>query len=233
LNLADKVVLFRRAQDGAPLPSTGRWPSRRPPLDGEGRGGRGGEGRGGEEEVRPPVLQLPRLRTPDGAAAQKAVRPRSRARAGNEKSRLGGYPGRSSNRLLTKETVRETLGGSLLLGIHARIERGRRKQRGDATEDGRAHARAIGPMPLARAPRTARRRRAPRSTTELSTEHGQARLRLRFHRDVLKGEDHGTVAASLSGCGLQWFRLLRVDAPDRTGIQLMARDSGSRKNLIQ
>ena len=128
--------------------------------------------------------------------------------------------------------MRGTLGGSLLRGIHARharIERGRRKQRGDAAEDGRAHARARGPMPLARAPRTARRRRAPRSTTEL----GQARLRLRFHRDVLKGEDHGTVAASLSGCGLQWFRLLRVDAPDRGGIQLVARDSGSRNNLIQ
>lgn len=194
--------------------------------------------RGGEGEVRPPVLQLPPLRTPDGAAAQKAVRPRARARArsGNEKNRLGSYPGRSSNRLLTKETVRGTLGGPLLRGIHARharIERGRRKQRGDAAEDGRAHARAIGPMPLARAPRTARRRRAPRSTKELSTEHGQTRLRLRFHREVLKREDHGTVAASLSGCGLQWFRLLRVDAQDRTGIQLVARDSDSRKNVIQ
>jgi hypothetical protein len=38
------------------------------------------------------------------------------------------------------------------------------------------------------------------------TEHGQARLRLRFRRDVQEGEDHGTCAvpcreAASNGCG--------------------------------
>ena len=132
------------------------------------------------------------------------------------KTASGVTPGGLRIRLLMKETVRGPLGESLLLGIHARIEREttergrdirseRPRQRGceEGCVDGRS------PMHLARDPRTLRIARTTRTRTELVTEHGQARAllpALRFHRDVLKGEDHGTVAASLSGCGLQWFR---------------------------
>jgi hypothetical protein len=164
--------------------------------------GRGGAGRGG----RPPVAQLPRYRRHEGGGA-KGSKDRDREPE-MRKTASGATPGGLRIRLLMKETVRGPLGGSLLLGIHARIERERserrereRERRG--CEDGDVDGRAIGPMRLARAPRTFR------ISTALPTEHGQARAllpALRFHRDVLKREDHGTVAASLSGCGLHWFR---------------------------
>ena len=143
-----------------------------------------------------------------------------------------------------KETVRGPLGDFLLLGICARIGAGKQREGEHATatrvtaaagrreSEGRdRETRAIGPMPLTRAA-CAHGDRPP--AHDLTTEHGQARGRLRFRRDVLEGEDHGTVAAPFYGGGLQCgagVGLLRVDAPHRSGIQLVARVSPSRKIL--
>jgi len=156
---------------------------------------------------------------PQGRGATPGARTR-RSRAGNEKNRLGVTPGGLRVRLLMKETVREPLGGSLLLRIAARIE-GRGKQRGHGHADDRPEARGTAEnaccagcarkreretkkaeiRPIGRMPRPARG-----FPCERLTEHGQTRVRLRFHQVVLKGEDHRTVTAACSACGLQLGR---------------------------
>ena len=157
-----------------------------------------------------------------------------------EKPPRGVTPGGLRIRLLMKETVRGPLGDSLLLAVCARI--GGRRKRGDGehataadtrtadrreTEGRDGRTQAICLMPPARD-------RPP--AHDLTTEHGQARLRLRFRRDVEEGEDHGTVprpstgAASNAREGMSW---LRVDAPYRSGIQLVARVFLARKILNQ
>jgi hypothetical protein len=199
---------------GLPQLGTARSPPR--PLEGGARSG------GATEETRERPIQEPETR----------------------KTASGATPGGLRIRLLLKETVREPLGGSLLLGIRARIEAngaaggeghgGEHAAAGLAgrtAEDGREKARAIR-LRLLQVPRAQLARTLPPELLpDLLTEHGQARMRLLFRREFLQREDHGTVTTRLLGGGLLEGRLLAVDAPGRSGIQLVARVSGTRKIL--
>jgi hypothetical protein len=212
LNLADKVVLFGAPPWGAAT-FDGTWEPRaagRPELGGS-----------PDRATRDPVEAPPPAWGRGGAGrgrARRAIESQKR-----EKPPRGATPGGLRIRLLMKETVRGPLGESLLLGIGARIgagsgcsdcrdckrregehatargRRGRRGRRGSnaanrrETEGRARETRAIGPMPLRDA--CAAGDRPP--AHDLATEHGQARGRLRFRRDVEEGEDHGTVAAAL------------------------------------
>lgn len=150
---------------------------------------------------------------PDASLALKAAsvgptgRARENARSREKKTRKtasGATPGGLRDRLLMKETLRGPLGGSLLLGVHARIKPIARNRSEWVIERGCGHAAAwLADRTAEDCPMRSILLRAPPTSTELATDHGQARLRLRFRRDVLDREDHGTVAASLSGCGLQ------------------------------
>ena len=171
MNLADKVVLFGAPphDEGAPIPSTG-WVPRL--------------------ELGPRREDPTRCVSPPSGGGR---RPRIESQK-REKPPRGATPGGLRIRLLMKETVRGPLGGSLLLGIGARIERPHvgKRSRGhaaarlagerthDAIETDEERARAIARMPPCAWDTS------PRAIPlERTTEHGEARLRLRFRQFVL------------------------------------------------
>jgi len=171
--------------------------------------------------VRPRACGFLRPTLPGGGAACE------RAGADREpetrKTASGVTPGGLRIRLLMKETVRGPLRESLLLRIDARIERRRRKERGrehagaglcsrTTAENGERGTEEVGGRAISRMPRP-----TGASPTERLTEHGQTRMRLRFHQGALKGEDHGTVTARLFGARSPIGRgcLLRRSRPER------------------
>jgi len=138
---------------------------------------------------------------------------------------------------LTKETVRGPLGGSLLLpatraqidarmGTNVEGEHATARRKGRRAAEARTRPRNRGEWAIARmSPRDGPLEPFRR---EHLAEHGETRVRLRFHQAVLGEESHGVVpAAAVGRRGLQ----VEFAAPDRSDIQLVARALASRKEL--
>ena len=106
-------------------------------------------------------------------------------------------------------------------GEHATARRKGRRAAEARTRPGERGDRAIARMPPRDDPSEPFRR-------EHLAEHGETRMRLRFHQVVLGEESHGVIsAAAVRRRGLQ----VGFAAPDRSDIQLLARALASRKEL--